>query len=221
MANKTTLPPINQIDNISRAFNISPNSTFWNELTDIIADKVTTRVIEVLRASKPRYYGRKEVAKMLHISLPTLARLMNDGILIGKNVGGRILYDADTIDMAVSGKTKFSYLKKGENHPFANANPKPNDAFSSSPTTQSRKQTYLILDEKNGCVKIGISRHPKVRERTLQSEKPFMLLYKVCDENIEAQLHEEYSEKRIRGEWFKLSEQEIVDICTRYKFHDP
>ena len=96
----------------TQAFNTVPNSSFWENLTEAIADKVTHRVLEAMSGVKPRYYGRKEVAQMLHISLPTLARLMEDGILVGKKISGRILYDADEIDKAVTDKQKFRYLKK-------------------------------------------------------------------------------------------------------------
>lgn len=100
------------MNEMAQAFNAAPNPAFWENLTEVIADKVTNRVLEVIRDAGPRYYGRKEVAEMLHISLPTLARLMEDGILVGKRVGGRILYDAATIDKAVSENQHFRYRKK-------------------------------------------------------------------------------------------------------------
>lgn len=100
------------MNELTQAFSTTPNSPFWESLTEAIADKVTNRVLEAMSSVKPRYYSRKEVADMLHISLPTLARLMADGILIGKKIGGRILYDAETIDKAVADNQNFRYLKK-------------------------------------------------------------------------------------------------------------
>ncbi len=100
------------MNELTQAFSTAPNSTFWDNLTDTIADKVTNRVLEAMSSVKPRYYSRKEVATMLHISLPTLARLMADGILVGKKISGRILYDAEAIDKAVANNQKFRYSKK-------------------------------------------------------------------------------------------------------------
>lgn len=100
------------MNELTQAFSAAPNSSFWENLTDAIADKVTNRVLEAISETKPRYYGRKEVAEMLHISLPTLARLMTDGILVGKEISGRILYDAAAIDKAVAENQQFRYRKK-------------------------------------------------------------------------------------------------------------
>lgn len=78
---------------------------------------------------------------------------------------------------------------------------------------------YLMVDTTNGYHKIGISNNPEYRERTLQSEKP--TIEKVCAkqypsriiaEAIESALHKAFDAKRIRGEWFDLSEQEVTDI---------
>jgi hypothetical protein len=78
---------------------------------------------------------------------------------------------------------------------------------------------YLMVDTANGYHKIGISNKPEYRERTLQSEKP--TIEKVCAkkypsrviaEAIESALHKAFDAKRIRGEWFNLSDQEVADI---------
>lgn len=78
---------------------------------------------------------------------------------------------------------------------------------------------YLMVDTANGYHKIGISNRPEYRERTLQSEKP--TIEKVCAkqypsriiaEAIEAALHKAFDSKRIRGEWFDLTERDIEDI---------
>lgn len=97
---------------LTQAFNTTPNTDFWDNLTKSIAKEVANYVLEAIKDMPPRYYGRKEVAEMLHISLPTLARLMSEGILVGKTIGGRILYDAREIDKAVSENKQFRYRKK-------------------------------------------------------------------------------------------------------------
>ncbi len=75
---------------------------------------------------------------------------------------------------------------------------------------------YLMHDLSNGYYKIGISNNPEYRERTLQSEKPTIEMIKSkrfptrgIAESIEKALHVNYSEKRLRGEWFEL---DIIDV---------
>jgi len=78
---------------------------------------------------------------------------------------------------------------------------------------------YLMVDTANGFHKIGISNHPEYREGTLQSEKPTIELVcakqypsRVIASAIESALHTAFGEKRLRGEWFNLSEKEVNDI---------
>lgn len=75
---------------------------------------------------------------------------------------------------------------------------------------------YLMHDKRNGYHKIGISKEPKYREKTLQSEQPAIEM--VCNkkypsrkiaEAIEFALHKAYAEQRVRGEWFNLSEIDV------------
>lgn len=78
---------------------------------------------------------------------------------------------------------------------------------------------YLMHDTSNQYYKIGISNNPKYREHTLQSEKPTIELLvakkfpiRKIAESIEKALHDTYSEKRIRGEWFDLTEEDVEHI---------
>lgn len=83
---------------------------------------------------------------------------------------------------------------------------------------------YLMVDTTNGYHKIGISNHPEYRERTLQSEKP--TIEKVCAKQypsrqialaIESALHTTFSMKRIRGEWFDLTAEDIAQVIDTLK----
>lgn len=83
---------------------------------------------------------------------------------------------------------------------------------------------YLMVDITNDYCKIGISNHPKYREHTLQSEKPTIELIVAKEyptrkiaEAIESALHKVFGNKRIRGEWFNLSESEIESIKKTLK----
>ena len=75
---------------------------------------------------------------------------------------------------------------------------------------------YLMHDEANGFYKIGISNNPEYREHTLQSEKPTIVLVTAKEfpirpiaEAFEAALHKTYEDKRLRGEWFNLTVDDI------------
>jgi len=78
---------------------------------------------------------------------------------------------------------------------------------------------YLMKDTTNSFFKIGISNNPNYREKTLQSEKPTIELIiakeypiRKIAESFEKALHNTYSEKRIRGEWFKLNDDDVKNI---------
>lgn len=78
-----------------------------------LADKVAERLAKLIKPdSEPRYYNRNEVAAILHVSLPTIDRMMQDGRLTAKRVGRRVLFDAQTIDEAVKEKTIFKLKTK-------------------------------------------------------------------------------------------------------------
>jgi hypothetical protein len=78
---------------------------------------------------------------------------------------------------------------------------------------------YLMKDTSNGFYKIGISNNPEYRERTLQSEKPTIELIvskkfpsRKITETFEKSFHSTFSEKRIRGEWFELDNDDVNTI---------
>lgn len=80
---------------------------------------------------------------------------------------------------------------------------------------------YLMKDLRNITYKIGISNNPGKRERTLQSEQPKTELVaskkyinRKIALNIEKALHETYSHKRKRGEWFMLDEEDVLEISS-------
>ncbi len=78
-------------------------------------------------------------------------------------------------------------------------------------------KTYLMKDG-NGYTKIGRSKNPELRERTLQSENPTIELLATVNDDIESFLQNKYSAYNVRGEWFKLSDKQINSIIKRYKF---
>lgn len=85
-----------------------------------------------------------------------------------------------------------------------------------------RRHVYLMKNDRNGFYKIGVSISPKFREKTLQSEEPEVrLIMSVEEDPSETQvslisaldgedfLHKTFADKRVRGEWFRLDEEDI------------
>jgi hypothetical protein len=79
---------------------------------------------------------------------------------------------------------------------------------------QPKNNVYVMIDKKTGLHKIGISIKPRVREKTLQSEKPDikLLFYYEAEKTKEKELHKIFKEKRIRGEWFDLTNKDLGKI---------
>ena len=78
---------------------------------------------------------------------------------------------------------------------------------------------YLMEDLRNGLFKIGRSKTPGKRERTLQSEQPSLILrFSIpAAESDETELHRKFASKRSRGEWFSLTETEIISAIAFLK----
>ena len=78
---------------------------------ETIADKVMARIKEE-DSNKPKYYTRKELCEILHVTNPTVIEMVKRGEILEKKIGGRILYDAAEIDEAVKEKTVFRYKRR-------------------------------------------------------------------------------------------------------------
>ena len=75
---------------------------------------------------------------------------------------------------------------------------------------------YLMFNNHTGRTKIGRTKNkPKFRERTLQSDEPDVELVfyrKVTDMcKTEKHMHHHFIEKRTRGEWFDLTDNELEE----------
>lgn len=86
---------------------------------------------------------------------------------------------------------------------------------------KKRKSTfvYLMIDEHTGLIKIGESKKPSTREKTLQASVPLLKLIGAwkATRKHEQDLHKQYSSQRVRGEWFRLSNQDVRDISAQLK----
>lgn len=78
---------------------------------------------------------------------------------------------------------------------------------------------YLCRNKRNGYVKIGFSITPELREKTLQSEEPelfFEHTFPGTTMDDESELHRRYASRRLRGEWFELTPQDVTEIISIY-----
>lgn len=98
---------MNDLISIQQAAIIS----FFAPVIDEIVDRVSERVLTETVKKEPKYYTRKETADLLHITLPTLARLTKDGLITCKRVGTRVLYESNAIDEAVKQQVVFKYRR--------------------------------------------------------------------------------------------------------------
>jgi hypothetical protein len=73
---------------------------------------------------------------------------------------------------------------------------------------------YLCRNERNGMTKIGFSIKPRFRETTLQSEDPDVRMIFTASGTIQTEraLRDQFKDKRGRGEWFHLTEEDIESI---------
>lgn len=73
---------------------------------------------------------------------------------------------------------------------------------------------YLQHNTKNNRYKIGFSKQPKHREKTLQSEEPDIQVYRqwIASQKYEGILKKKFESKHIRGEWYALSKDDLDKI---------
>ncbi|MCG9910217.1 MAG: GIY-YIG nuclease family protein, partial [Flavobacteriales bacterium] len=73
---------------------------------------------------------------------------------------------------------------------------------------------YLMHNKHNNYYKIGRSIKPEYREKTLQAQEPDIALINkwIASAEVEKILHRKYKEKKMRGEWFKLTTDDIIEI---------
>lgn len=83
-------------------------------LINVIVERLVVKVKQMEKEKEPRFYTRKEVAKLLHVSLPTLNEYTKQGRLKSKRINRRVLYDANEVDSAAKNFPKGMHQKKGK-----------------------------------------------------------------------------------------------------------
>jgi hypothetical protein len=81
---------------------------------------------------------------------------------------------------------------------------------------ENSEYVYLMVNSYTGYIKIGTSKNPRYREKTLHSQEPTISLIAQwrCDKKVEKELHEKFKNKRVRGEWFRLQLSDLKEIET-------
>lgn len=81
-------------------------------------------------------------------------------------------------------------------------------------TLNDKDYVYLMLNRDTSLIKIGTSKRPHYREKTLHSQEPaiYIIALWCCGKEIEKELHIKYQSKRTRGEWFRLSLMDLKKI---------
>jgi predicted GIY-YIG superfamily endonuclease len=77
-----------------------------------------------------------------------------------------------------------------------------------------KKYVYLISDANSYIYKIGISKNPEKRLKSLQTgnDKNLKIIHKVLCEHsnkVETALHNQYSFLKVNGEWFELTQDDV------------
>ncbi len=80
--------------------------------------------------------------------------------------------------------------------------------------SSTSQYVYLMHNQRNGYYKLGRSVNPGYREKTLQAEEPEISLIAkwLAPAQVEKQLHTAFASKRVRGEWFELSPDDLSII---------
>jgi hypothetical protein len=96
------------------------------------------------------------------------------------------------------------------------------DFFNNNHTCEidkTKQYVYLMVNTDTALIKIGKSKNPRYRERTLHSQEPVVHLIAVwcCDPKIEKELHAKFAAKRVRGEWFRLQISDLTKIEMHMK----
>jgi excisionase family DNA binding protein len=144
------------------------------------------------------YYCVKEVAAMLGVTEITVRRWLRSGAIGSTQIGGpggKILIPKS--------ETKLMWHRPGENFAY------------------DKGFVYIVKSREH--YKIGYSVRPIKRFVSMRTGNPddTELIGLACAADyihLESILHEKFKEKRVRGEWFTLSEEDLAEIAKAYNF---
>lgn len=142
--------------------------------------------------------------------------VMDDGYCPIKLTHSRVATICDLRELMEKIQSSIDFISSGGTYETIKL--EPIDDVELENVTNAKKDrvgfVYVMQNRRNGLFKIGFSKRPSFREKTLQSEEPeveMIFAYKGSIE-IEKKIHDKYSKKRIRGEWFNLSKEDLASI---------
>lgn len=99
------------------------------------------------------------------------------------------------------------------------------DIITSISNGDNLRDGYVYLLKCDFAIKIGMSIHQDKRTNTLKTQAPFpteriYIKHIAGYDRCEKYLHEKYKAKRLNGEWFALSEDEIAKVIKDIEFWD-
>ena len=89
---------------------------------------------------------------------------------------------------------------------------------------RNRQFVYVIENMDNGAIKVGVAQDPEKRLAQLQtgSVGELCLVYQsyVCSNafNIESLVHQHFEDKHIRGEWYSVSKDDVIQYLEQQHF---
>lgn len=131
-------------------------------------------------------YSPPETARLLRIKESDLGRLCAEGILCPAVIGGVRLYERSRI------------MRAGRSVAFK--------VFTNSIPPFVGVYTYLFGNDQ--FVKIGRTDHLRSRFQGMRTMSPIPVgPLGVLKSNVEAELHKEFADLRLHGEWFKMDDR--------------
>ena len=76
--------------------------------------------------------------------------------------------------------------------------------------------TYLILDKGSGLYKIGKAQNVQIRLKSIKGMCPTAELIASCKADFEKELHDHFEIKKETGEWFHLSQKDVIWIKNKF-----
>ena len=89
---------------------------------------------------------------------------------------------------------------------------------------RNRHYVYIIENVDNGAIKIGVGNNPDGRLKQLQtgSVSELELVYRsnLCSNAFEVEkfMHDKFSDKHIRGEWYSIDKTEVINELEKCKY---
>jgi len=164
----------------------------------------------------------RQLSEKIDVTVVTIQRWRDRGKIPFFQVGGVIRYDLDAV-LAALGKKRSKQKDNGYHHikvrkdiPYQNILGELEDQFFDSKSVK-HGFVYIILNKDNCLYKIGYSKDPVFREKTLMSQEPNIEVIFKHEANMddESKIHKAFEKYRVRGEWFTLN---LIQVDTVKKY---